>query len=157
MKNKNFDRIRNIFKKYIPMLYSIAAYFAIFISINADVVGFIIGGSDFDGAYWCILVMALYPIHQTYGQLSGSLYYSTDRTSLYKNIGGSILLAGMPLSLFLISDEFGMNLGGLGLALKMVLIQLIQTNILLYYNTKFLKTNFRTLFIISFLVFYFFF
>ena len=142
MKIKNFDRIRNIFKKYIPMLYSIAAYFGIFIAINADVVGFIIGGSDFDGAYWCILVMALYPIHQTYGQLSGSLYYSTDRTSLYKNIGGSILLVGMPLSLFLISDEFGMNLGGLGLALKMVLIQLIQTNILLYYNTKFLKNKF---------------
>ena len=142
IKQNNLKRIRAIFKKYIPMLYSISAYFGVFIAINSDVVGFIVGGEEFSDAYICIAIMALYPIHQTYGQLSSSLYYSTDRTSLYKNIGGSILIIGIPLSFLFISDEYGLNLGGVGLALKMVLIQLIQTNLLLYYNTKFLKEKY---------------
>ena len=148
IKNNNFKRIREIFKKYIPMMYSIAAYFGVFIAINADIVGQIIGGPEFKEAYWCILIMAFYPIHQTYGQLSSSLYYSSERTNLYKNIGGSILIFGLPCSFFLISSgNYGLNLGSTGLALKMIIIQLVQVNILLYYNMKFINGKFSFYFL----------
>lgn len=142
IQKNDLKRIRAIFKKYIPMLYSTAAYFGVFIAINSEFVGFMIGGHEFADASICIAIMAMYPIHQTYGQLSSSLYYSTDRTSLYKNIGGSILIIGIPISFLFISDQYGLNLGGVGLALKMVFIQLFQTNLLLYYNTKFLKEKY---------------
>jgi len=143
IKNQNFLKIRKIFKKYIPMLYSIAAYFGVFIAINSQTVGSIIGGPEFKDAYLCIAIMAFYAIHQTYGQLSSTLYYSSERTSMYKNIGGSILILGMPCSFFFISSgTYGLNLGATGLALKMIIIQLIQVNILLYYNIKFINEKF---------------
>ena len=89
-----------------------------------------------------------YPIHQTYGQLSSSLYYSSERTNLYKNIGGSILIFGLPCSFFLISSgNYGLNLGSTGLALKMIIIQLVQVNILLYYNMKFINGKFSFYFL----------
>ncbi len=146
---KDLNKTRDLFRRHIPMLYAIAAYLGIFISFQAENVGFIIAGEDFSGAYWSIVIMAIYPIHQTYGQLSGSLFLASDNTRLYRNIGVSIFAAGIPVSYILISDNelFGLDLGGIGLSIKMIAFQFIMVNIQLWYNTRYLKTRFMDYFI----------
>lgn len=133
-----------LFRRYIPMLYSIAAYFSCFIAVQADKVVHIFGGSSFDKAALAVSIMAFYPIHQTYGQLSGSLFYATGQTGLYRNIGVSLMLISLPVTYFLIAppEKMGLNIGANGLAGKMVLFQFIGVNIQLYYNAKFLNLSF---------------
>jgi len=141
---KDLQQMAYLFRRYIPMLYAIAAYFACFIAVEADKVTIIIGGAKFHQAALAVAIMAFYPIHQTYGQLSGSVFYTTGQTALYRNIGITFMLIGLPVTYFLIAppDKMGINAGSLGLAVKMVALQFLGVNVQLYYNARLLGLRF---------------
>lgn len=131
----DLEKIKKLFFRYIPMLYSIAAYFGIFVSIQSENLLEIFADEKFKDAYFVLVLMAFYPIHQTYGQLSGSVFYATEQTKLYKNIG----IVGMSIGIIMsFSFIYILDLGATGLAWKMILGQLIIVNIQLYFNAKFL-------------------
>ncbi|ADR35051.1 polysaccharide biosynthesis protein [Sulfuricurvum kujiense DSM 16994] len=138
--HKNIEQMQKLFYRYIPMLYSLAAFFAVFISFQNENVLLIFADEKFKEAHWVLVVMALYPIHQTYGQLSGSVFHATGQTSRYRNIGISSALIGLCFSLLFI---YFFDLGAMGLAYKMVLTQLVGVTVQLYYNSKFLALDLR--------------
>jgi hypothetical protein len=80
------------------------------------------------------MVMALFPMFQTYGQLSGSVFYATGQTALYSNIGVFFLILGLPVTYFLIAPHaaLGLDTGASGLSLKMVFVQGFGVNVMLY-------------------------
>ena len=133
-----------LFRRYFPALFSISAYFSCFIALQADKVIYIFGGGQYGGALAAVTIMAFYPIHQTYGQLSASLFFATGQTALYRNIGIIFLILGLPLTYFLIApaNKLGLNFGATGLAIKMVLLNVIGVNVQLYFNTKQLNLRF---------------
>lgn len=132
---KNLEEMRRLFSRYIPMLYSIAAYFGLFIAYQSENILFIFTNGQFKDAFWVLVIMAFYPLHQTYGQLSGSVFYVTGQTNLYKNIGICAISFGVLLTLLFV---YVFNLGAIGLAFKMIISQFIAINIQLFYNAKFL-------------------
>lgn len=142
--DNDLKQMAHLFRRYIPMLYAISAFFACFIAVQADKVTIILGGNQFQEATLAVAIMAFYPIHQTYGQLSGSVFYATGQTGLYRNIGIVFMLIGLPVTYFLIApiDKMGLNTGATGLAIKMVLIQFVGVNVQLYFNSKILKLPF---------------
>ncbi|WP_152058545.1 lipopolysaccharide biosynthesis protein [Aliarcobacter butzleri] len=137
---KDFENMRKLFYRYIPMLYSIAAFFSVFISIQSENVLAIFTDEKFKDAYLVLVLMAFYPIHQTYGQLSGSIFYAASQTKLYRNIG---ILSALLSILFAFIFIYIFELGAVGLALTMLLVQLIGVNIQLYFNSKLLKLNIK--------------
>jgi len=141
---KDLKQMAFLFRRYIPLLYSIAAFFSCFIALRADEVIYITGGSHYAPAAMAVTIMAFYPIHQTYGQLSASVFYATGQTRLFRNISISIMLIGLPVTYFLIAppDQMGLNAGATGLAIKMVVMQFIGVNVELFFNSKLLKLNF---------------
>ena len=146
--NNDKKEMRRLFIRYIPLIYAVVAFFAVFLSFNSQKVSFIIGGEKFIGSAMSITIMALYPIHQTYGQLSSSVFLATGQTKKYRNIGVFIMLIGLPVTFFLLAPEklFGLNFGSVGLALKMIFLQFIEVNILLWFNSKYLEFSFFQLF-----------
>jgi O-antigen/teichoic acid export membrane protein len=144
-----FDRndlkeMARLFRRYVPTLYSLAAYLGCFVCVQAEKITYIFAGSQFTDAGLPVMIMALYPIHQTYGQLSGSVFLATGQTKLYRNIGVSFMILSVPISYSLLapSAQMGFDAGAIGLALKFVLAQFIAVNIQLFYNTRFLKLRF---------------
>lgn len=142
--DNDLRQMAHLFRRYIPMLYAIAAFFACFIAIQADKITLILGGDQFQEATLAVMIMAFYPIHQTYGQLSGSVFYATGQTGLYRNIGITGMLMGLPITFFLIAptNMMGLDAGATGLAIKTVLLQFIFVNVQLYYNSKLLNLLF---------------
>ncbi len=139
--NGDIKSIRKLFLKYIPMLYSISAFFSIFISLHSQtILDIFISSDEFKEAYLVLVIMFFYPIHQTYGQLSGGLFYAMGETKLLRNISLFIAPFSILVSIILI---FFLKLGAIGLALKMVIVQFIGVNIQLYFNTKFLNLDFK--------------
>lgn len=138
--NQDFKTMRLLFKRYIPMFYSLACYFSIFIAFQAENVLEIFTDENFSGALMVLVVMAIYPIHQTYGQLSGSIFYATGQTKLYRNIGLISMFVGFILTVILL---YSFELNAVGLAFKMVISQMIAVNIQLFYNSKFLGLKMR--------------
>lgn len=138
------NKMVRLFSRYVPMLYSMAAYFSVFLALQAREVSLILGGKEYMGATQALAVMVLYPIHQTYGQLSNSVLLAVDRTRIYRNIAVFMSVVGTVATYFLIAPVqwFGMNLGAMGLAIKMVVINFISVNIFLWVNTKMLDLSF---------------
>lgn len=137
---KNMQQMKQLFYRYIPMLYSIAAFFSVFISIQSENVLIIFADENFREAVFVLMIMALYPIHQTYGQLSGSIFYAAGQTKLIRNIALLTMPAGIFCTFIFV---YILNLGAVGLAYKMIVIQLIGVNIQLYFNSKFLNFNMK--------------
>lgn len=140
----NFLEMARLFRRYIPLLYAVAAYFACFLAVEAKTVVFIMGGEKFEQAYLPVFIMAFYPIHQTYGQLSASVFYATGQTKLYRNIGIFYGIIGLPLIYLLLapSHRMGLNAGAVGLAISYIVLQFFAVNTQLYYNSKLLMLNF---------------
>jgi O-antigen/teichoic acid export membrane protein len=137
---RDLAEMSRLFRRHIPLLYGITAIFACFVIVNADKVAVIIGGKDFKSAFLPVAIMAFYPLHQTYGQLSTSVFFATDQTHLLSKVTCIFLLLGLPLTYFLLAPValHGLGMGAIGLAIKMVVINIIVTNALLYFNAKFL-------------------
>jgi len=136
----DLKKMRQLFFRYIPMLYAIAAYFGIFVSFQSENLLNIFTDEKFKEAYLVLVIMAFYPIHQTYGQLSGSIFYATGQTKRLRNISFISQPIGMALSFGLI---YIFDFAAVGLAMKMIIGQWIGTNIQLYYNAKFLNFNMK--------------
>ncbi|MFW2612226.1 lipopolysaccharide biosynthesis protein [Aliarcobacter butzleri] len=131
----DIERVKKLFKRYIPMLYAISTYFSVFLVFQAENLLVIFTDEKFKDALFVLVIMAFYPIHQTYGQLSGSLFFSNGTTKLYRNIGLISSLIGLLFSYLFI---YHFELGALGFGIKMILAQIIGVNIQLYFNTKLL-------------------
>lgn len=142
--NKDITQMAILFRRYIPLMYSITAFFSCFIVIQADKVVSIFGGNQFRDAVTVVMIMAFFPIHQTYGQLSNSVFYATGQTVLYRNITVIFMIIGLPVTYFLIApkEQWGIGIGAAGLAIKTVVLQFIAVNVQLYFNAKFLKLSF---------------
>ena len=139
--------ISNMMITNVKVLYFISTALAVFVAANTSLITRILGGGDFSGARGVVFIMAFYPIHQTLGQICSSVFYSTNRTKEYRNIGMFIMPMGLALSFFLIAPSkfYGMNFGAIGLAIQMVLIQVVSVNLLLYFNCKYLNVSYLEL------------
>jgi O-antigen/teichoic acid export membrane protein len=138
--DNNIKLMAILFKRYIPMLYAITVYFATFVVLQSDIILDLFAGNEYKDAYWVLVVMAFYPIHQVYGQLSSSVFYATEQTKLFTKISLIPMFLGVLVSFGFI---YLLNLEALGLALKMIIIQFIAIIIQLYYNTKFLNLSIK--------------
>jgi len=141
----DFAKMAELFHRFIPLFYSIAAFFSCFIAVQADKVVYIFGGSKYEGAATTIAIMAFYPLHQTYGQLSGSVFLATEQTHSFRNIGLVMMIIGLPVTYFMIAPRalWGLGIGANGLAIKMVLINITWVNVQLYFNSRYLQFSFR--------------
>jgi O-antigen/teichoic acid export membrane protein len=138
------ERLASLFRRFVPALYAVAAVLSCFACVESRNLAELLGGSKFEGAAPAVAIMALYPIHQTYGQLAGSVFLATDRTKLFSRV----TMAGAALSLvpsyLLIAppSAFGLGLGSVGLALKTVGAQFLTINVLLWFNARFLGQSY---------------
>jgi O-antigen/teichoic acid export membrane protein len=133
-----------LFRRYIPLFYGITAFFSCFIAMQAKNVAYLFGGSKFQGAALTIAIMAFYPIYQTYGQLSGAVFYATGQTGLYRNIGVIFAIIELPATYFLIApvSMMGLNTGSTGLAVKTSAFAFIGVNVQLFFNARLLNLPF---------------
>lgn len=140
---QDLERISALFRRNIPLFYSVAAVIGVFVAVQADNFVNVLAGSQFEGAAIPVAVMAFYPIHQTYGQLSGSVFYATGQTALYRNIGITTMLLGLLLLYVLVAPDRwgGLGAGATGLAVKFVVLQFITVNVQLYYNARLLSLS----------------
>jgi O-antigen/teichoic acid export membrane protein len=138
--NNNLDGMRHMFRRHVPLLYIAAAFLSVFVALQAEKVSLIVGGPSFQAAALPIAIMALYPIHQTYGQLNAAFLFATGHTREYRNVGfaGSTFQIAIAYWLIAPREWWGLGLGALGLALAMVVAQFVSVNLQLRFITRYL-------------------
>jgi O-antigen/teichoic acid export membrane protein len=137
----NLERLRVLFVRSVGGLYVVSAYLGIFCAVNAEVVTVCYGGEKFRAGAFTVAALCLYPLHQTYGQLSGSLFLARGETRAYATLGNTSALLGVGITTVCVLPAF-LNWGSFGLAVKMVLTQLFLANLQLYHNSRLLGLSF---------------
>jgi O-antigen/teichoic acid export membrane protein len=148
-KDNDIVKIKKQYLKYSIMFFFLAAFIAIFASVQSNKIGILLGGIQFQKAHYAIMIMALYPIHQTLGQMNGSFFLATNNTRIYSNIGVFFQILGLPFVYFMIAPANlgGLNLGSEGLASKMVIIQILAIYTEMWYISKKINFSFLNVFI----------
>lgn len=127
---KKLESVRTLFLRYLPMLYSTSAFLGVFIAFQAKKIVYLFAGEEFSEGWGSVACMAFYPIHQTYGQVCGALFYACGKTERYRNISIAGTLLGLVISLLMV---FYFRFDALGLSIKMVVTQLLVVNWLLVF------------------------
>ena len=93
--------------------------------------------------------MALYPLHQGYGQLATSIFHASSRTKVLRNMQALECVYGLSAAWFLLAPAnlWGLGLGATGLACKTVGVQFISVNLYMWLASRFVPLAFwRNLF-----------
>lgn len=138
------EEMGRLMDRFSPLLYTVAAYFSCFTVMEAPAVVRIFGGSDFAAAIIPVQIMALYPVHQAYGQLAGSAFYAMGRTRTMRNMAVTEYVIGFGIAWVLLAPaaRHGLGLGALGLAVKTVGVQFLSVNFMLWMCSRLIPMRF---------------
>ena len=92
-----------------------------------------------DGQY-ALMLMLMYPIHQSLGQVSGAVAYATGLVGIYAKLGILMMGVSVAATYWVLADETGLipglGLGSKGLAFKMLFMQIISVSLLYHALSK---------------------
>jgi len=142
--NSDLTKMAALFRRHVPLFYSITAYIACFGVVEADNVALFMGGGQYFRAIVPVVIMSIFPVYQVLWQFNASVFYATGRTRLYRNIGIINNIVGLLVSYILMapSNRLGMGFGATGLAIKMVVFTIIAVNVRFYFNARLLNLDF---------------
>jgi O-antigen/teichoic acid export membrane protein len=93
--HKNYAEMAALLDRFAPMLYAVSTCLSCFALAEAQFMVRLFGGGQFAEALLPVQIMALYPIHQSYGQIAGAVFYATGETRLLRNLTIGTLVAGL--------------------------------------------------------------
>ncbi len=121
------------------LFFFAAATSGLLLPWSQEIISVVLGESFIGGAP-ALAIMLLYPIHQCLGQLCGTLLYATGRTREHVVIGMGFMLFSMAASWLLLAPSTGqipgLSLGSVGLSIKMVGLQFLHVNVMMWVISK---------------------
>ena len=138
---KNLDRVKKLYLKTSFALYSIGAFFVgALIPWSKEILEIFVGVKYTDGSM-VLIMMLIYTVHQSIGQIGSSMLFATKETKLQTILGMSFMSCSLIVAYFMmapINNSIlpGLGLASEGLALKMVVLQIFQVNILTWFISR---------------------
>jgi O-antigen/teichoic acid export membrane protein len=127
---KDIGKLYKLYIKSTNVLLFIGALIAGFLIPWTEKIVYFFLGYKYIGGYMTMAIMFLYPIHQSIGQINGTLLYATEKIKLQVLLGIIFMIASVIASYFFLAPKTnfipGLGLASKGLAIKMVLLQFIQ-------------------------------
>jgi O-antigen/teichoic acid export membrane protein len=126
------ERTRTLYRQISRTLFLVGAVIAGFLSPwSAEVLRLLLSNAYADGAA-TLAVMFLYPLHQSLGAIGGTMMYATERVMLSVIVGIIHMSLSIVVTYFVLAPVDarvpGLGLASMGLAIKMVGLQILQAN-----------------------------
>ncbi len=91
-------------------------------------------GAAYSQAWPVLAIMLLYPIHQSMGQIGGTMLLASGQTRNYMLVSVSTMLVSIPLTYYILAPTTGMllpglDMGAIGMACLMVVLGIVSVNI----------------------------
>jgi O-antigen/teichoic acid export membrane protein len=128
------ERVAVVYHKVNRGLVMFGAILSGFLIPWTDQIVAVFLGQAYTMAGPVLMIMFLYPIHQSMGQIGGTMLLASGYTHSVMVISVVMMVVGLPLSYlaqapatgFLIP---GLGLGAMGMAIKMVLVNMVSVNV----------------------------
>lgn len=142
----NRERVGVLYQKVSRGLFFIAAVGAGFLAPWAKDILFLTLGAPYAAGSITLMIMFFYPLHQALGQIGGAMAYATGRVRLYVKNGMVMMGLSVMVTYFVLADSAaplpGLGLGSLGLAGKMLAMQIVSVNVLAFCLSRSLGIRF---------------
>ncbi len=130
---KDLHRVKSLYHKTSRGLYFIGAMVAGFVlPWTPEIIQLTLGAAYLGGAT-TMMLMFLYPIHQSNGQICNTMFYATGKSRIQVVQGIIFMISSIAVSYFMLAPADalfgGLGLKSLGLAYKMVFMQVIFVNV----------------------------
>jgi O-antigen/teichoic acid export membrane protein len=140
---KDFARAGMLYRKISRLLFLVGAAVAgLFVPWTKELLRLIMGKAYAAGSM-TFAIMLFYPMHQSIGQISGTMLLATERVRLQVGLGIAFMLVSIVVTYFVLAPATamvpGLGMASVGLALKMVLIQIIGVNLTAYVVSRIWK------------------
>lgn len=127
-------RVARLYQKANRGLLMLGAVVSCFLVPWSEQLTLLLLGKPYVAAWPVLALMFLYPIHQSMGQINATMFMACERTGPYMKLTLLGMLVSFPVTYFLLAspDEWllpGLELGALGLALKMLMMNVLLVNI----------------------------
>lgn len=125
----NVERLRMLYRLVRRAVFFVGAWTAaLLIPYSREILIFTVG-AGYSGAWLPLALMFLFSVHQSLGQLQGTFFKAMGETRPYTIIGSTRLVISIPITYLILAPATatipGAGLGGIGLALKLVLLQFL--------------------------------
>jgi O-antigen/teichoic acid export membrane protein len=136
-KLNNEQRIFTMFRKVSRGLYMFGAVLSGFLIPWSGQIISVFLGKAYAPAGAVLGLMLVFPLHQSLGQVAGTMLLAGERTKQYMLVSAAGMLISLPVSYFLQAPSAGimlpgLNLGAIGMAVKMVGLNIISVNVILW-------------------------
>lgn len=144
------ERTRALYRRVTRFLFFVGAMLAgLLMPWSEDLLRLILGAAYVNGAT-TLMIMLLYPVHQSMGQIGATMLYATERVRLQVAVSVGTVVLGTTMTYFFLAPPTatvpGLGLASTGLALKMVGTQLLSVNVLAFAVSRTFKWPFEWLF-----------
>lgn len=132
----DYARMKLIYRKVSRLLFLVGALTAGYlVPWSSTILELLLGPAYVTGAT-TLAIMFLYPLHQALGQITSALLYATERVSIQVLSGMVQMVLGIVFTYLMLAppDAFipGFGFASNGLAMKMVALQFIGVNAVMY-------------------------
>lgn len=129
----HMERLKSLYHQSSRLLFFLAAAISgLLIPWTSEIIALLLGPS-YVGALLPFTIMLFYPIYQSLGQITNTLFYSLGQTRKYVVLGIAHMLTSIIVAFILLAPRekfaLGLGAGALGLAIKMVLMAVIFVNL----------------------------
>lgn len=126
-------RIATLYRKVTRGLVMFGALLSGFLIPWTGSIVITVLGSDYLAVVPVLALMFLYPIHQSMGQIGGTMFLAQEKTRTYLWVSMGFMLASLPISYLIQAPPGapvpGLGLGAYGMAVKMVLLNIVSVNV----------------------------
>jgi O-antigen/teichoic acid export membrane protein len=103
-------------------------------------------GTAYSGGSVALMLMFIYPVHQSLGQIGGSMLFATEKAQIFVILGVTFMALSIIVAYLLMAPVDavipGLNLAAEGLAWKMVTIQIVSVNLQAWFIARIFKWKF---------------
>jgi O-antigen/teichoic acid export membrane protein len=143
----NMERIRLLYHRVHRILYFIGAVIScLMIPFTREILALLLGPS-YQAAWLALSLMFLYPLYQSVGQITATMLFATGKTKVQGNIGILFMVVGISAAYLVLAPKTGvvpgLNLGAVGMSLKMVVCGALSTNLMAFFVARYTNTAFN--------------
>jgi O-antigen/teichoic acid export membrane protein len=139
-------RTSMLYRRVSRLLFLTSATIAGYLCFWAEDLLRLLLGTAYVGGATTLAIMFLYPVHQSMGQIGSTMLYATERVSLQVGTGIAFMALSILVTYFVLAPTDalvpGFGLASVGLAAKMVLLQLVQVNVIAWIIARLWRWHF---------------
>ncbi|MDH5542725.1 MAG: lipopolysaccharide biosynthesis protein [Nitrospinota bacterium] len=144
--NENLERMKSLYRKTSRFLFFIGGFISgLLIPWSGEIVKLTLG-APFIAGTTALAIMFLYPLHQSMGQIGGTMLLATGQTKAQTMLGVIFMSLSMPATYFVLAPNDsivpGLGMGANGMAIKMVVMNILNVNLIAWWISKYFKWDF---------------